>query len=73
MAVIVRFCRSVACVRARIKFSLDNLLQTFTYKGNLYAAPKDVSTLQLVINTDMWQAAGLTDNDYPKTWDELGR
>lgn len=73
MAVIVRFCRIVACVRARIKFSLNNLLQTFTYEGKLYAAPKDVSTLQLVINTDMWQAAGLIDNDYPKTWDELGR
>ena len=49
----------------------DNLLQTFTYDGKLYAAPKDVSTLQLVINTDMWSAAGLTDADYPKTWDEL--
>lgn len=72
MAVIVRFCRIVACVRARIKFS-DNLLQTFTYEGKLYAASKDVSTLQLVINTDMWQAAGLTDNAYPKIWDELGR
>lgn len=49
----------------------DNLLQTFTYDGKLYAAPKDVSTLQLVINTDMWKAAGLTDADYPKTWDDL--
>lgn len=49
----------------------DNLLQTFTYDGELYAAPKDVSTLQLVINTDMWSAAGLTEADYPTTWDEL--
>ncbi|MBT1164381.1 sugar ABC transporter substrate-binding protein [Bifidobacterium felsineum] len=49
----------------------DNLLQTFTYDGKLYAAPKDVSTLQLVINTDMWSEAGLTDADYPTTWDEL--
>lgn len=49
----------------------DNLLQTFTYDGKLYAAPKDVSTLQLVINTDMWTEAGLTDADYPTTWDEL--
>ena len=49
----------------------DNLLQTFTYDGKLYAAPKDVSTLQLVINTDMWKEAGLTENDYPKTWSEL--
>ena len=49
----------------------DNLLQTFTYDGKLYAAPKDVSTLQLVINTDMWSAAGLTDADIPTTWDQL--
>ena len=51
----------------------DNLLQTFTYDGKLYAAPKDVSTLQLVINTDMWSAAGLTDADYPTSWDELAQ
>lgn len=51
----------------------DNLLQTYTYDGKLYAAPKDVSTLQLVVNTDMWSAAGLTDADYPKTWDELAQ
>ena len=49
----------------------ENLLQTFTYDGKLYAAPKDVSTLQLFINTDMWAEAGLTDADYPTTWDEL--
>lgn len=49
----------------------ENLLQTFTYDGKLYAAPKDVSTLQLVINNDMWAEAGLTDADYPTTWDEL--
>lgn len=49
----------------------DNLLQTFTHDGKLYAAPKDVSTLQLVINTDMWSAAGLTDADIPTTWDQL--
>ncbi|OZG68675.1 sugar ABC transporter substrate-binding protein [Bifidobacterium eulemuris] len=49
----------------------DNLLQTFTYDGEVYAAPKDVSTLQLVINTDMWSEAGLTEDDYPTTWDEL--
>lgn len=49
----------------------DNLLQTFTIDGELYAAPKDVSTLQLFINTDLWAAAGLTEDDYPTTWDEL--
>jgi multiple sugar transport system substrate-binding protein len=47
------------------------LRSSFTYKGQLYCAPKDVSTLQLVINTDMWKAAGLTSADYPTTWNQL--
>lgn len=47
------------------------LVKSFTYNNKLYCAPKDFSTLQLVINTDMWKAAGLTDSDYPKTWDQL--
>ncbi|KJL45338.1 MAG: ABC transporter substrate-binding protein [Microbacterium sp.] len=48
-----------------------SLVSSFTYDGKFYCAPKDFSTLQLIINTDMWQAAGLTDSDYPKTWDDL--
>jgi multiple sugar transport system substrate-binding protein len=48
-----------------------SLVKSFTYKGQLYCAPKDFSTLQLVINTDMWNAAGLTAADYPKTWNQL--
>ncbi|MBN9157534.1 ABC transporter substrate-binding protein [Microbacterium sp.] len=48
-----------------------SLLTSFTYDGKLYCAPKDFSTLQLVINTDLWAKAGLTDADIPKTWDEL--
>ncbi|WP_460571698.1 sugar ABC transporter substrate-binding protein [Humibacter soli] len=48
-----------------------SLVKSFTYDGQLYCAPKDFSTLQLVINTDMWKAAGLTASDYPKTWDQL--
>jgi multiple sugar transport system substrate-binding protein len=47
------------------------LVKSFTYNGKFYCAPKDVSTLQLVINTDMWKKAGLTSADYPKTWTEL--
>ena len=39
--------------------------------GTLWGAPKDFSTLALVINTDMWTAAGLTDADVPTTWDQL--
>lgn len=47
---------------------LDSLVQTFTYEGKLQCAPKDYSTLALVINTDMWSKAGLTDADVPKDW-----
>jgi len=48
-----------------------SLVKTFTYDGKFYCAPKDFSTLQLVINTDLWQKAGLTDDDVPSTWDQL--
>lgn len=48
-----------------------SLVQQFTYKGKFYCAPKDFSTLALVINTDDWTAAGLTDADIPTTWDQL--
>ena len=46
----------------------DSLAQTFTYDGKFYCAPKDFSTLALVINTDLWAKAGLTDADIPKDW-----
>jgi len=48
-----------------------NLLQSFTSDGKVYCAPKDFSTLALEINTDMWKKAGLTEADYPQTWDQL--
>ncbi len=48
-----------------------NLVQTFTYGGKFYCAPKDFSTLALVINTDLWQQAGLTTADVPKDWSAL--
>ena len=47
------------------------LRQAFTFDGQFMCAPKDFSTLALVINTDMWEEAGLTDDDIPTTWDEL--
>jgi multiple sugar transport system substrate-binding protein len=47
---------------------LPSLVKTFTYKDTLQCAPKDYSTLALVINTDMWTAAGLTDADIPVDW-----
>ena len=48
-----------------------NLREAFTFEDEFYCAPKDFSTLGLVINTDSWEKAGLTDDDIPTTWDEL--
>jgi len=44
------------------------LVDNFTSGGKLYCAPKDFSTLALVINTDAWTAAGLTDAEIPTDW-----
>ncbi|WP_214110190.1 extracellular solute-binding protein [Acrocarpospora catenulata] len=49
----------------------QSLRDTFTYNGQYYCAPKDFSTLALVINSDLWSKAGLTDADVPTTWDQL--
>lgn len=49
----------------------ESLRNVFTYEDQLYCAPKDFSTLGLIINTDMWAEAGLTDADIPTTWEEL--
>lgn len=48
-----------------------SLVQNFTYEDEFYCAPKDFSTLSLIINTNLWEEAGLTDADIPTTWDEL--
>jgi multiple sugar transport system substrate-binding protein len=47
------------------------LRDTFTYDGDFTCAPKDFSTLGLIINTDAWAAAGLTDADVPTDWASL--
>ncbi|MFF7198756.1 extracellular solute-binding protein [Streptomyces sp. NPDC088197] len=47
------------------------LRASFTYDNKFVCAPKDSSTLALAVNTAMWKDAGLTDADYPKTWDDL--
>lgn len=48
-----------------------SLVQNFTFEDEFYCAPKDFSTLALIINKGMWDAAGLTDDDIPTTWEEL--
>jgi multiple sugar transport system substrate-binding protein len=50
-----------------------NLVEAFTFEDEFYCAPKDFSTLGLVINNAAWEAAGLTDDDIPTTWDELNQ
>ncbi len=49
----------------------EPLRQVFTYNDELYCAPKDFSTLGLIINNASWEAAGLTDADIPTTWEDL--
>lgn len=56
---------------SNVKSFYPSLLAAYTYKGRLYAAPKDFSTLALVINNASWQRAGLKAKDYPKTWAQL--
>lgn len=58
--------------------SLDNagdfypaLVDAFSFDGEFVCAPKDFSTLGLVINTQLWEAAGLTDADIPTNWEQL--
>ncbi len=48
-----------------------SLVQNFTYNDQFYCAPKDFSTLQLIINKNLWDQAGLTDADIPTDWDSL--
>lgn len=47
------------------------LVDTFTFDGDFTCAPKDFSTLGLIINTDAWAAAGLTEADVPTDWASL--
>ncbi|HSE09628.1 MAG TPA: extracellular solute-binding protein [Nocardioidaceae bacterium] len=47
------------------------LREAFTYEDEFWCAPKDFSTLSLVINSRLWKEAGLTDDDVPTTWEEL--
>jgi multiple sugar transport system substrate-binding protein len=54
-----------------VKSFYPSLRAAYTYKGHLYAAPKDFSTLALVLNTNSWKGAKLTSADYPKTWAQL--
>ena len=56
---------------AAVKDAHPALLTSATRQGKIAAAPRDVSTLALYINTSLWSAAGLSDSDYPITWEQL--
>ncbi|MEU6970011.1 extracellular solute-binding protein [Kitasatospora aureofaciens] len=49
----------------------EQLRKAFSRDGKLTCLPKDSSTLGLAINTTLWQRAGLTEADYPTTWQQL--
>ncbi|MFD8381194.1 extracellular solute-binding protein [Streptomyces sp. NPDC059679] len=49
----------------------EQLRSSFTYDDKLVCLPKDTSTLALAINTDLWKKAGLTEKDYPTSWEQL--
>jgi multiple sugar transport system substrate-binding protein len=51
----------------------STLRDSFSYGGKLVCLPKDSSTLGLAINTTMWKQAGLTEADYPTTWQQLAK
>ncbi|MER7674559.1 extracellular solute-binding protein [Kitasatospora sp. NPDC096128] len=49
----------------------EQLRRAFSHDGRLTCLPKDSSTLALAVNTTLWQRAGLTEADYPTTWQQL--
>jgi len=56
---------------SNVKSFYPSLKAAYTYKGHLYAAPKDFSTLALIVNTASWKGAHLTAKQYPTTWKQL--
>jgi len=47
----------------------QNAVEAWQYEGKQYGIPITAAPSTFVINTDMWEAAGL--GEYPKTWDEV--
>ena len=45
--------------------------QSHEIDGQIYYTDYGVMTGAIYYNTDMWEAAGLTEEDIPKTWDEF--
>ncbi len=53
----------------------DSIKKLLSKDGRIYGIPRDGYALGLMLNVDMFKAAGLVDDKgypiYPKTWDEL--
>lgn len=49
-----------------------NAVDSHVIDGKVYYIDYGMMTGAFYYNKDMWKAAGLTDKDIPKTWDQLG-
>lgn len=47
--------------------------QAHVFNGKTYTLPYNLTTYGFVINKDLFAACGLTEADYPKTWDDVKR
>jgi multiple sugar transport system substrate-binding protein len=47
------------------------IMKAFTTDGKVYAAPKDVSTLAIYVNTDIFTKAGIDVNSIPKSYEDF--
>ena len=45
--------------------------QSHIFNGKTYTLPYNLTTFGFVVNNDLFAASGLTEEDYPKTWDEV--
>ena len=49
----------------------DDAVRVWTIDDKLYGIPLSMQPTALVVNMDMWEAAGLTEDDYPTTWQKV--
>lgn len=49
----------------------DTLIDTFSTDEQLYAVPKDLSTLALYLNTDVFEKVGVSIEEVPSSYEEL--
>lgn len=49
----------------------QNAIDVWTIDGKLYGLPMSMQPTALIVNMDMWEAAGLTEDDYPTTWQKV--